>query len=380
MIKRSHITKILLLLGTVICLTTACVRTIDISRFIPEIDSQDAQDIEKSLPSEVVIAVEQSYLVDGVNPARVYATLGGLQPVSSNESVVRVERRNDYQFYIIGVAPGQATVHVKYMNLSKAINILVEQTLIESIEAPSDYVGQVRDSVVFTYGVKPDGVSSSHVEAFSDSPRIRVHADDGRLTAYALDAGTAAITLKAGDVCASFSFTAVKVYADSIRFEIPIDTLRHRIDSYSFAPDAYRVEAPDTSWICYRGVPNDFYRQFYKAVQSREVVRRTSFPFVFHIGVYPLDVSDYTAVLEPVSVHYVTEYASEYGRDGTLIPVEPQLWYKYFTLTESTEGGRFNEYSIVPRRKCVVGLRAVAGALSRDISIDFRLDATIEDD
>ena len=112
-------------------LAVSCVDNIDITRFVTQINQSDATAIKEALPADAVIAVGERRLVpdlvDGSNPiaANVYPTLGGLIPSSSNKAIADVARRDDSSFYIIGVAPGQATVFVNYVDFSQAIQVIV---------------------------------------------------------------------------------------------------------------------------------------------------------------------------------------------------------------------------------------------------------------
>lgn len=365
-------------------LAVSCVDNIDITRFVTQINQSDAKAIEEALPVNAVIAVGERRLVpdlvDGSNPiaTNVYPTLGGLIPSSSNKAVVDVARKDDSSFYIIGVAPGQATVFVNYIDFSQAIQVIVDQTLVEEIIPPADYHGAVRDSVVFSYKITPENASRGLITATSDNRDIRAHVEGDRIAVYAAAAGTATIAVTSGKVSSSFHFTADKTPASDIRFEVPVDPLRHRIDDYAFNPSAYATPIPASNATLYPGVINDFYREFYTPVQEETVVRHSPEPFDLHVGVYPLTTTDYGCSIRVISAYYIAEYDGEYGRRGSHVSIDESLFYKYFTIDENTGGGRHNDFSITPHRPCIILLSTSAGTLATELTVEFKLDADTE--
>lgn len=394
-----HIASTIALIAILCC--QSCVQNIAITKFIDKINSEDAQLIDQHLPHEVLIATGERQLVpemeNGVNPiaSAIYPTLGGLKAVSSNESIVRVERKNDGAFYLVGVTPGQATVSVSYLDYGRAFPVIVEKTTLTSVTPPKDYRAQARDSILFAYGISPENASRRSITVISTNEGVRAWNDGTNIGIYAAAPGSATVILSAGDhINESFNVTVDNVAVNSIGFETPAEPNAASIESYTFLLSSYAVSLyePETESesgsvtgarlyaTVYPGIPTDFYDKFYGPVSTDTVVRHSDRRFDFHVGVYPLNATDYVCRLDILGVHFVAQYDGEYGREGTLVSVPEALWYKYFTLEENTGSGRFNDYSVTPARPCIISLRASAGGRTSQLDLDFRLDGEEETD
>lgn len=381
---------------------TACMQNIEIPIPISGIDSEYAQLIDSHLPREVLIAVGERRLIpepeNGTSPisSAILPTSGGLKAISSNEAVARVERKDDGSFYVIGVTQGQATVSVSYLDYGKSFPVIVERTTINSITPPADYSdARVRDSIIFTYGIAPANASRKTVSVTSDSEGVRVWNDGTNIGVYAVSPCKATITVSAGDLIAeTFSVKVDRVAGDSIHFEVPSGPDAGRIEDYPFDISDYAtpiyekpsegeagaISDPRLLATVYPGIPTDYYDKLYKPVPADTLVRHTASKFDFHVGVYPLNATDYICNLEIINVQFVAEYDGEYGRDGDLVKVDPAYWYKYFTFNENTGSGRFNDYSVTPHRPCIIRFKATAGGRTKQFMLDFRLDGDNESD
>lgn len=389
------------LLSTVACMT-ACIQNIEISKFISKLKSEDSQLIDKKLPSEALIAVGERRLVpeleNGTNPiaSAIYPTLGGLKAVSSNDAIVRVERKDDGSFYIIGVSQGQATVSVSYLDYGKSFPVTVERTTINSITPPADYPdAHVRDSILFTYSITPESATKKTVSVTSDSEGVRVWSDGTNIGVYAVSPCKATVTVGAGDhIAETFSVTVDNVATNSIHFEIPSGPEARRIEDYPFSLSDYAVSVyekpsegeagvitnPRLLATVYPGIPTDYYDKFYKPVPADTLVHHAASKFDFHVSAYPLNATDYLCNLEILNVQFIAEYDGEYGRDGNPVAIDPAYWYKYFTFNENTGSGRFNDYSVTPHRPCIIRFRATAGGRTKQFMLDLRLDSDNESD
>ena len=389
------------LISTVACMT-ACVQNIEISKFISKLKSEDSQLIDKNIPSEVIMAVGEHRLIpemkNGTNPVApaIYPTLGGLKAVSSNESVAKVERKDDGSFYVIGVTQGQATVSVSYLDYGKSFPVIVEKTIINAITPPANYSdAHVRDSITFAYSITPESASRKTITVSSDNDGVRVWNNGANIGVYAVSPCKATITVSAGDLIAeTFSVKADRVAGNSIHFEVPSGPEAGRIEDYSFDISDYAtpiyekpsegeagvITNPRLLATVYPGIPTDYYDKFYKPVPADTLVRHTASKFDFHVSVYPLNATDYLCNLEIINMQFVAEYDGEYGRDGDLVKVDPAYWYKYFTLSENTGSGRFNDYSVTPHRPCIIRFKATAGGHTKQLTLDFRLDGDDESD